>query len=451
MANLKISQLPEYSGNTSGSYLVMNNSGETITYKVKKENYIFPYEGVAVITGSLSVSGSVDLKIGNITAGKGGGFKQNNTVFGAGTLISNSVGDFNTAVGYVSLFSNTSGSRNVGLGFYSLANNTTGNENTAIGYQALASNITQDSNTAVGHNALLFNDARNNVAIGADAMKFNTSGVNNVAVGTNANALNTSGNSNTIIGFQSNYNNRIGGRNTTLGDNTMFYNVSGSNNVAIGLNALLYNTFGDANVAIGTYAGRYESGSNNFYLHNSVGIPYSSIDQERSGSLMWGTFNSTSSVFQTLQINASTDIRNNLTISGSITTTSPVSSSLYSEKSYFVPNTTLINQDSSSLVLLSSIPTSSLLSHELNVYVTKVSTNEMYYSQVVNLMNKNTNSIIDIIPNINGGQVGAALALTSSVVSGNLNTYGWWYDFNTGSGVTASFNAYVSNTKSIKY
>jgi hypothetical protein len=59
MANLKISQLPEYSGNTSGSYLVMNNSGETITYKVKKENYIFPYNGNATITGSLTVSGSL--------------------------------------------------------------------------------------------------------------------------------------------------------------------------------------------------------------------------------------------------------------------------------------------------------------------------------------------------------------------------------------------------------
>ena len=58
MANLKISQLPEYTGNTSGSFLVMNNSGETTTYKVKKENYVFPFNGNATITGSLAVSGS---------------------------------------------------------------------------------------------------------------------------------------------------------------------------------------------------------------------------------------------------------------------------------------------------------------------------------------------------------------------------------------------------------
>jgi hypothetical protein len=37
MANTKINQLPLYTGNTSGSYLVMNNSGETTTYKVTKE------------------------------------------------------------------------------------------------------------------------------------------------------------------------------------------------------------------------------------------------------------------------------------------------------------------------------------------------------------------------------------------------------------------------------
>jgi hypothetical protein len=440
MSNIKISELPEYTGNTSGSWLVMDNSTQTETFKVLRENIVSTTSGSSGtsgyngtggtsgtsgsngtngssgtsgsngtngssgtsgsngtngssgsngtdgtsgsngtngssgsngtngssgssgsngtngssgsngtdgssgtsgdslfaltgsvwnttnnvgITGSLNISGSVDLKLGNITAGKGGGFKQNNTVFGAGTLISNSVGDFNTAVGYVSLYSNTSGSRNVGLGFYTLANNTTGNENTAIGYQALASNITEDGSTAVGHNALLFNDGRYNVAIGADAMKFNTSGVHNVAVGTNANTLSTTGNSNTIIGFQSNYNNRIGGKNTTLGDNTMFYNVSGSNNVAIGLTALLYNQSGNANVVIGSNAGRNETGNENFYLYSSTAIPYSTINEERSGSLMWGTF-STSSVLQTLQINASTDIRNNLKVTGSAIITGSV-------------------------------------------------------------------------------------------------------------------------------
>jgi len=76
MANVKISELPEYSGNTTGSWLVMNNSGETTTYKVKKENWVFPYDGDAIITGSLShnvvnvpvvgTTASLDLSQGNL-------------------------------------------------------------------------------------------------------------------------------------------------------------------------------------------------------------------------------------------------------------------------------------------------------------------------------------------------------------------------------------------------
>jgi hypothetical protein len=38
MANTKVSQLPEYSGNPTGGYSVFNNSGETTTYKIKNYN-----------------------------------------------------------------------------------------------------------------------------------------------------------------------------------------------------------------------------------------------------------------------------------------------------------------------------------------------------------------------------------------------------------------------------
>jgi hypothetical protein len=40
MANTQINQLPEFTGNTTGVYLVMNNSDETTTYKVKKETLV---------------------------------------------------------------------------------------------------------------------------------------------------------------------------------------------------------------------------------------------------------------------------------------------------------------------------------------------------------------------------------------------------------------------------
>jgi len=40
MANTKISQLPLYTGDTSGSYIIMNNSGETETFKVIKSVFL---------------------------------------------------------------------------------------------------------------------------------------------------------------------------------------------------------------------------------------------------------------------------------------------------------------------------------------------------------------------------------------------------------------------------
>jgi hypothetical protein len=40
MADILISNLPLYTGDTNGSYLVMNDSGETTTYKVTKQTFI---------------------------------------------------------------------------------------------------------------------------------------------------------------------------------------------------------------------------------------------------------------------------------------------------------------------------------------------------------------------------------------------------------------------------
>ena len=69
MANRKIDQLPEYTGNTSGVHIVMNNASNTTTYTVTKEILIDgdnTFHGSQVITGSLSVSGST-LQTGNNT------------------------------------------------------------------------------------------------------------------------------------------------------------------------------------------------------------------------------------------------------------------------------------------------------------------------------------------------------------------------------------------------
>ena len=58
MANTKISALPLYTGDTSGSYLVMDNSGLTQTYKVTKETLFSGYSTNAVVpvTGNWTLS-----------------------------------------------------------------------------------------------------------------------------------------------------------------------------------------------------------------------------------------------------------------------------------------------------------------------------------------------------------------------------------------------------------
>jgi len=66
MANTKINQLPLYTGDTTGTYLVMNNSGETTTYKVTKENLI----GNSFVILS-QVSGSLNF-INDAAAASGG-------------------------------------------------------------------------------------------------------------------------------------------------------------------------------------------------------------------------------------------------------------------------------------------------------------------------------------------------------------------------------------------
>jgi hypothetical protein len=69
MSNRKFRDLPLYTGDTSNTYLILNNSSETTTHKVTKETLLDgnnTFHGNQVITGSLSVSGST-LQTGNNT------------------------------------------------------------------------------------------------------------------------------------------------------------------------------------------------------------------------------------------------------------------------------------------------------------------------------------------------------------------------------------------------
>jgi hypothetical protein len=69
MANTKISALPLYTGNTTGAYLVMDNSGLTQTYKVTKETFLAGSTGVPV-TGSWTLSAGTNTVSFTVTAGQ---------------------------------------------------------------------------------------------------------------------------------------------------------------------------------------------------------------------------------------------------------------------------------------------------------------------------------------------------------------------------------------------
>jgi len=69
MANTKISQLPTFTGNTNGSFIVMNNSGNTESFKVDKETFLSGSTGVPV-TGSWTLTTGVNTVSFTVTAGQ---------------------------------------------------------------------------------------------------------------------------------------------------------------------------------------------------------------------------------------------------------------------------------------------------------------------------------------------------------------------------------------------
>jgi hypothetical protein len=266
--------------------------------------------GSVQISGSLGVTGSVIVSSGSIY-NRGTGNVLNNLAYGQDALLfasSSSVN--NTALGYSALYFNTIGGSNTAIGANAMLNNISGSNNVGIGDNSLRDNVASN-NLAIGSTTLFRNTTgAGNIAIGGSSMRENVSGSLNTAIGLNSLINNKFGNGNTAIGSTSLSSNVIGSDNIAFGYDSQFFNQSGSNNISIGNTSLYTNVSGSRNIAIGDNAGRFETGSNTFYLDNQN---RGSLDAMRSGSLLYGTFNSAVSG-QTLQINAATTITNDLTI-----------------------------------------------------------------------------------------------------------------------------------------
>ena len=72
MATTRISQLPIYTGNTTGVWLVMDNSGLTQSYRVEKETLLSGYSQNAIspVTGSWTLSAGTNTVSFTVTAGE---------------------------------------------------------------------------------------------------------------------------------------------------------------------------------------------------------------------------------------------------------------------------------------------------------------------------------------------------------------------------------------------
>jgi hypothetical protein len=211
------------------------------------------------IQGGIEVTGgatfSNDIKVNDLTVGKGGGDVATNTAVGYQALEDNTEGTSNVASGRYALHSNTTGSNNVASGYSALYNNTEGDYNVASGYQALYRNTEGDGNVATGTQALFTNtEGHDNVASGYQALYNNTYGDYNVASGYHALYSNTGGDYNVASGYKALYSNTVGDKNVASGIGALESNTEGGYNVASGYHALYNNTVGDANVASGNGA-----------------------------------------------------------------------------------------------------------------------------------------------------------------------------------------------------
>jgi parallel beta-helix repeat protein len=162
-------------------------------------------------------------------------------------------------------------------------------ENTFVGYQAGL--IGGGSSTAL----------KSNVALGFYALRNIITGYNNTATG--------------AYSFQSI---TSGHYNTAAGSNAGGSLQSGHYNVAVGYSALRANVSGSYNVGLGQSAGRYETGSNAFYVDNQ---DRTDTAGDKAKALLYGIFDATAAN-QRLTVNAQ------FTVSDVTDATSAVAASL---------------------------------------------------------------------------------------------------------------------------
>jgi hypothetical protein len=236
---------------------------------------IFPYNGNAVITGSLTISGSsVVVDFTDTTAVSGSVF--------SGSF----VGDGSGLTG-LSVVSEWDGSRD-------------GNASITGSFIVSGSGVTIDlfGDTTIDQNIEISNRNQNNdLAIGYQALPYSTlSTRNTIAIGCQAAFGQASGSYNILIGGRAGYAAKATSFNIAIGSEALFSNIgldtgqptttscniaighqagrtltTGWANVAIGYRALYTNSTGNGNVAVGIGAGSSALGSSNVLVGKDAG------------------------------------------------------------------------------------------------------------------------------------------------------------------------------------
>ena len=231
-----------------------------------------------------------DLNVNGIRVGKGAGNISTNTVTGASSLQSNTIGSDNTSFGASSLQSNTTGNNNTATGAYALTNNITGESNTANGHAALYFNTTGSYNTANGRGALYSNiTGESNTANGRSALLYNTTGSSNTAIGQGTLSTNTTGTLNTAVGYNAGVASNNLTNATAIGASAI---VNASNTIQLGDNRIdSVVTFGKLKLGTITYPNR----------DTTAGLV---LTTDGSGTASWAAAPPSATMTYTLGLNA---------------------------------------------------------------------------------------------------------------------------------------------------
>lgn len=211
MANIKISQLPEFSGSPDGTWIVLNNSGETTTSKILREDF---FDGRSpFIAGSQDYSVVNDYNLTSDIAGKYQGI-----ILGTGNTITESAAKqlaiISSTNSNISDMSSNDTYGNHGLILSSLNSNiastsTAGGFNTIIGSHSATINGNSQYNLILNaYDGDITGGGTSNTIISGDGNKINSTGQFNPAysiiAGGYSNVMNGGSNGNVILAGNSN-------------------------------------------------------------------------------------------------------------------------------------------------------------------------------------------------------------------------------------------------------